>query len=278
MSSATPTARGARAARGRALACVQRRRSAHPPSNAGARHRGAWDDARGVAARWARRGSSTPTPCTRTNQGTRSNPAGMTQKESSRDIRHEHHDIVGLIALGVIVLVLLATLNSAVNIVQQGQVGVVKRLGQYRNTHEPGLAVILPFADTLEIVDMREVPVPGDRQDVSRRTTCRHGERHHLHAGRRPEAGPFSVRTSTSRSTRSPDRAAFGDRHDDPRRGAVRARAHQHRRARADGGRDRQVGHPHQPDRDRRDLAAAADPRRARPAEAGRPGEAGEDP
>jgi regulator of protease activity HflC (stomatin/prohibitin superfamily) len=53
-----------------------------------------------------------------------------------------------------------------VNIVQQGQVGVVKRLGEYRHTHEPGLVLILPFLDTLTTVDMREVPVPGDRQDV----------------------------------------------------------------------------------------------------------------
>src|SRR5215475_1884251 len=53
-----------------------------------------------------------------------------------------------------------------VNIVQQGQVGVVKRLGEYRKTHDPGLVVIIPFAETLQTVDMREVPVPGDRQEV----------------------------------------------------------------------------------------------------------------
>ena len=74
--------------------------------------------------------------------------------------------IGGLIVLAVIVLALLATLKAAVNIVQQGQVGVLKRLGQYRKTHEPGLVVILPFIDTLQLVDMREIPVPGDRQDV----------------------------------------------------------------------------------------------------------------
>ena len=53
-----------------------------------------------------------------------------------------------------------------VNIVQQGQVGVVKRLGEYRRTHEPGLVIIAPFIDSLQRVDMREIPVPGDRQDV----------------------------------------------------------------------------------------------------------------
>jgi regulator of protease activity HflC (stomatin/prohibitin superfamily) len=74
--------------------------------------------------------------------------------------------IVGLVILGLVVVALLLVLRAAVNIVQQGQVGVVKRLGEYRHTHEPGLAIILPFVDMLTTVDMREVPIPGDRQDV----------------------------------------------------------------------------------------------------------------
>jgi regulator of protease activity HflC (stomatin/prohibitin superfamily) len=74
--------------------------------------------------------------------------------------------VAGLAVLVVIVLAGLLTLKAAVNIVQQGQVGVLKRLGQYRKTHEPGLVVMVPFVDTLTHVDMREVPVPGDRQDV----------------------------------------------------------------------------------------------------------------
>ncbi len=74
--------------------------------------------------------------------------------------------IAGLVVVALIVLVGLATLRSMINIVQQGQVGVVKRLGEYRKTHEPGLVVIMPFVDSLQTVDMREVPVPGDRQDV----------------------------------------------------------------------------------------------------------------
>jgi regulator of protease activity HflC (stomatin/prohibitin superfamily) len=74
--------------------------------------------------------------------------------------------ITGLVVLVLVVIVLLAALRSAVNIVQQGQVGVVKRLGEYRKTHEPGLVLILPFVESLQMVDMREVPIPGDRQDV----------------------------------------------------------------------------------------------------------------
>ena len=74
--------------------------------------------------------------------------------------------VAGLAVLVVIVLGGLLILKAAVSIVQQGQVGVLKRLGQYRKTHEPGLVVMVPFVDTLTHVDMREVPVPGDRQDV----------------------------------------------------------------------------------------------------------------
>lgn len=77
--------------------------------------------------------------------------------------------VAGTIALAVlvlIVLVLLGALRSMINIVQQGQVGVVKRLGEYRRTHDPGLVIIAPFVDSLQRVDMREIPRPGDRQEV----------------------------------------------------------------------------------------------------------------
>jgi regulator of protease activity HflC (stomatin/prohibitin superfamily) len=74
--------------------------------------------------------------------------------------------LAGLIVAAVIVIVLLLTLRAMVNVVQQGEVGVVKRLGEYRKTHDPGLVIIAPFVETLQRVDMREIPRPGDRQDV----------------------------------------------------------------------------------------------------------------
>ena len=74
--------------------------------------------------------------------------------------------IVGLAVAALVIIVLLAALRSMVNIVQQGTVGVVKRLGEYRRTHEPGLVIIVPFIDSLQRVDIREIPRPGDRQDV----------------------------------------------------------------------------------------------------------------
>ena len=74
--------------------------------------------------------------------------------------------LAGIIVAAVIVIALLLTLRSMVNVVQQGEVGVVKRLGEYRKTHEPGLVIIAPFVNTLQRVDIREIPRPGDRQDV----------------------------------------------------------------------------------------------------------------
>ena len=58
--------------------------------------------------------------------------------------------VVGLAVAVLIVVVLLLALRQMVNIVQQGQVGVVKRLGEYRATHEPGLVIIAPFIESLQ--------------------------------------------------------------------------------------------------------------------------------
>jgi regulator of protease activity HflC (stomatin/prohibitin superfamily) len=74
--------------------------------------------------------------------------------------------LVGLVIVALVVVVLILALRQMVNIVQQGEVGVVKHLGEYRKTYEPGLVIIAPFIESLQRVDMREIPRPGDRQDV----------------------------------------------------------------------------------------------------------------
>jgi regulator of protease activity HflC (stomatin/prohibitin superfamily) len=74
--------------------------------------------------------------------------------------------VIGLVVVVLVVAVLIMALRQMVNIVQQGEVGVVKHLGEYRMTHEPGLVIIVPFVESLQRVDMREIPRPGDRQDV----------------------------------------------------------------------------------------------------------------
>ncbi len=72
---------------------------------------------------------------------------------------------VGFVFIFIVIIGLLA-LWRAVNIVQQGELGVVKRLGEYQRTHEAGLVLITPFIESLQRVDMREIPRPGDRQEV----------------------------------------------------------------------------------------------------------------
>ena len=74
--------------------------------------------------------------------------------------------LIGLVIVALVVVVLIVALRQMVNIVQQGEVGVVKHLGEYRKTYEPGLVIIAPFIESLQRVDMREIPRPGDRQDV----------------------------------------------------------------------------------------------------------------
>src|ERR1700727_2144148 len=56
--------------------------------------------------------------------------------------------------------------SRCLKIVQQGSVGVVKRLGQFKSVDQPGLRVLRPFVDRMEKVDMREFPMTGDQQSV----------------------------------------------------------------------------------------------------------------
>jgi regulator of protease activity HflC (stomatin/prohibitin superfamily) len=72
----------------------------------------------------------------------------------------------GLIVLIAVFLLVVLVMSQSVRVIQQGYIGAVKRLGQYRALREPGLAMILPFADNLTRVDIRETPRTGDRQEV----------------------------------------------------------------------------------------------------------------
>ena len=75
-------------------------------------------------------------------------------------------DIVIAVVVAAVVVLLVIVLAQSVRVVQQGFIGVVKRLGQFRALREPGIAFILPFIDRLERVDIRETPRTGDRQEV----------------------------------------------------------------------------------------------------------------
>ena len=75
--------------------------------------------------------------------------------------------IVG-VAVGAVAVASVAGVLAfkAMQIVQQGSVGVVKRLGEFRGIRQPGLHPLVPFMDRMAKVDMREFPMTGDQQSV----------------------------------------------------------------------------------------------------------------
>jgi regulator of protease activity HflC (stomatin/prohibitin superfamily) len=76
------------------------------------------------------------------------------------------NSFVGLIIAGLIILLILVIIARTIRVIQQGLVGVVKRLGQFHSVRNPGVTFLVPFIDNMETVDMRETPRTGDRQDV----------------------------------------------------------------------------------------------------------------
>lgn len=70
-----------------------------------------------------------------------------------------------IIAIAV-VIVLIAVLAAGVKIVRPYQRGLVERLGKYKTTEEPGLRLIMPFIETMQLIDMREQVVDVPPQEV----------------------------------------------------------------------------------------------------------------
>jgi regulator of protease activity HflC (stomatin/prohibitin superfamily) len=75
-------------------------------------------------------------------------------------------EFVWIALLLVIIVFVLVTVLRTVRVVQQGYVGVIKRLGQMQAVRNPGIVILVPFIDQMVMVDMRETPRTGDRQDV----------------------------------------------------------------------------------------------------------------
>ncbi len=70
------------------------------------------------------------------------------------------------IVIGALAIVGLAFLIGAVKIVRPYQRGLVERLGRYKTTKEPGFNLIIPFIETMQLVDMREQVVDVPPQEV----------------------------------------------------------------------------------------------------------------
>jgi regulator of protease activity HflC (stomatin/prohibitin superfamily) len=74
---------------------------------------------------------------------------------------------VGAIILIVIAVVVIATLAKSVVIINQAQKGIVERFGRYKETLDPGLKFLIPFADALRTrIDMRETVLDIEPQAV----------------------------------------------------------------------------------------------------------------
>jgi len=74
---------------------------------------------------------------------------------------------IALIVAGLVLLFVLVTLARTVRIVPQARAGVVERLGRYRRTLNPGLAILVPFVDRLlPLLDLREQVVSFPPQPV----------------------------------------------------------------------------------------------------------------
>ena len=104
---------------------------------------------------------------------------------------------IGLVVVGVVIglgalLIVLVALRKSVKVVQQGSVGVVKRLGQFMSIRQAGVHVLVPFMDQMAKVDIREFPgnwrqAVGDHQ--GQRVAV--GQRHPLLPGHRREGRPL---------------------------------------------------------------------------------------
>src|SRR5256885_11597111 len=71
-----------------------------------------------------------------------------------------------LIVGAVVVLLAIVIIARTVNIIQQGYVGIVKRVGEFHSVRQPGLTFLVPLVDSMVLVDIRETPRTGDKQDV----------------------------------------------------------------------------------------------------------------
>jgi regulator of protease activity HflC (stomatin/prohibitin superfamily) len=75
---------------------------------------------------------------------------------------------IGLIIFLVILAILVViTLAKSIVIIRQAEKGIVERFGRFKETLDPGLRFLVPFADTLRArIDMREAVIDIEPQAV----------------------------------------------------------------------------------------------------------------
>jgi regulator of protease activity HflC (stomatin/prohibitin superfamily) len=74
---------------------------------------------------------------------------------------------IGTIILIAVAVVVIAVLVKSIVIINQAQKGIVERFGRYKETLDPGLKFLIPFADVLKTrIDMRETVLDIEPQAV----------------------------------------------------------------------------------------------------------------
>jgi regulator of protease activity HflC (stomatin/prohibitin superfamily) len=74
--------------------------------------------------------------------------------------------VAGIVVIAILVVFFLIYVSMGMRIVRPYQRGVVEMLGKYRATVNPGLRIIVPFFQTVRVVDMREQVVDVPPQEV----------------------------------------------------------------------------------------------------------------
>lgn len=70
------------------------------------------------------------------------------------------------ILMAILAIILFVYVVKGVRLVRPYQRGIVEQLGKYKETVDPGLRVIMPFVQRMELVDMREQVVDVPPQEV----------------------------------------------------------------------------------------------------------------
>ena len=71
-----------------------------------------------------------------------------------------------IVVLVAFVILLLIVVVSSVRIVRPFQQGIIEQLGKYKETKSSGLHIIIPFIQSMQLVDMREQVVDVPPQEV----------------------------------------------------------------------------------------------------------------
>jgi len=72
-----------------------------------------------------------------------------------------------LILGAIVVLLAIVIIARTVNIIQQGYVGIVKRVGEFHSVRQPGLTFLVPLVDSMVL----RRPEPATSKTSSRATT-----------------------------------------------------------------------------------------------------------